>query len=156
MAGSTTLSKLYHLVKHEVISYDRYVSGELKVIGLPDFKNTDCVVNEKFSYPEWVEHFDKYTVSKVEGIESIPFIKNYFQFPVSDIHLFVSNKTSYSFKWHYDDVNVFLFVLKGQKRLQVRSKTYVLNPGQGALIPKRYLHRAFSRKGTWALSVGFK
>lgn len=155
MAGSTTVSRLYRLVKDEVTSYDRYISNELKVIGLPGFENKDCIVSDKFSYIEWVENCKNYSVSKVEGIESIPFIKNYFQFPVSDIHLFVSNKTSYSFKWHYDDVNVFLFVLKGQKRLQVRSRTYILNPGQGALIPKRYLHRAFSRKGTWALSVGF-
>ncbi len=156
MAGLITTSNLYNLVKHEVISYDRFTSGELKVIGLAGYERTDCIVKDKFSYAEWVNCYKKYNTIKVEGIEKTSNIKKAFKLPVSDIHLFVAQRTSYSFKWHYDDVNVFLFVLRGQKRLQVRNRTYILNPRQGAVIPKRHLHRAFSRKGTWALSIGFK
>lgn len=156
LAGSITTSNLYKLVRQEVTSYERYVTGELKVIGLPSFEHTDCVVKDKLSYAEWLDSYSKYCSTKVEGIEKTATIKKAFRLPVTDIHLFVAQRTSYSFRWHYDEVNVFLFVLRGQKRLQVRNKTYILNPGQGAVIPKRHLHRAFSRKGTWALSVGFK
>jgi mannose-6-phosphate isomerase-like protein (cupin superfamily) len=156
LAGSITTSNLYKLVRHELTSYERFASGELKVIGLLGYERTDCIVKDKFSYAEWVNAYKQYNTVKVEGIEKTATIKKAFNLPVTDIHLFVAQRTSYSFKWHYDEVNVFLFVLRGQKRLRVRNKTYILNPGQGAVIPKRHLHRAFSRKGTWALSIGFK
>lgn len=145
--------ELYRLVKDQVLSYDRYQSGELKVIGLPGFPRTDCIVNHKLSYAEWVNSYHNYPTAKVEGIESMT--NSFKKLSPNDIHLFVSNKTSYSFKWHTDDVNVYLYVLRGSKRLQVKNKTIILTAGQGAFIPKGHLHRVFSKKNTWALSVGF-
>ena len=155
LAGSMirSNSKLYNICRDQIISYDRYQTGELKVIGLPGLLHTDTIVRTKFSYADWVNNHSKYSVIKVEGLETM--IDTFRQFNPRDIHLFVSNKTSFSFKWHKDDVNVFLYVIKGYKKLQVKSKTYFLTAGQGALIPKGHLHRAFSKKGTWALSVGY-
>ena len=145
--------KLYSMCRDQITSYDRYCTGELKVIGLPGLMHTDTVVRSKFSFVDWINNYTKYPVIKVEGMETI--IDEFKQFSPRDIHLFVSNKTSFSFKWHKDDVNVFLYVIKGYKKLQVKSKTYILTAGQGALIPKGHLHRAFSKKDTWALSVGY-
>lgn len=139
--------KLYQIVKDEIISLDRYTAGELKVIGLPGFLNTDCIVKDKFSYSNWMEKYQQYSTIKVEGLVVEQF---------TDVHLFVNTKTSYSFKWHTDNVDVFLYVIKGHKKLQVKNKTYLLSAGQGALIPKGHLHRAFSKKDTWALSIGRK
>lgn len=156
LVGSIITSKLYRLLVNEVTSYDRYQSGELKVIGLPGFEHTDCIVKEKLSYAEWIASCKKYAVTKVEGIEKTATIKKQFRLPTKDIHLFVANKTSYSFKWHTDNINVFLFVVKGKKRIQIKNKTHILRPGQGVIIPKGSLHKAFSQKSTWALSVGFK
>ncbi len=148
------ISNLLQKIKLEPISYDRYNSGELKVIGFPGFKNIDCVVKEKLSYSEWISTKDVYPTIKVEGLEKT-IKKEFKKFKKRDIHLFVTQKSSYSFKWHSDDVNVYLYVLKGYKRLQIKNKTYILHAGQGAYIPKGHLHRAFSRKNTWALSIGF-
>lgn len=145
--------KLYNNCRDQIISYERYQSGELKVIGLPGLMHTDTVICNKFSYADWIKNYSKYSVIKVEGMETI--IDEFKQFKPRDIHLFVSNKTSFSFNWHKDNVNVFLYVIKGYKKLQVKSKTYILTAGQGALIPKGHLHRAFSKKDTWALSVGY-
>lgn len=148
MAGLITTSnqRLLQLVRNETISYDRYTAGELKVIGFPGFANTDCIVKDKLSYAEWLETYHKYPTIKVEGLCVEKF---------KDVHLFVNTRSAYSFKWHTDTVNVYLYVIKGQKRLQVKNKTYLLQAGQGAFIPKGHLHRAFSKKDTWALSIGY-
>lgn len=148
MAGLITTSnrRLFRLVKDELESYSRYDSGELRVIGYPGFANTDCVVKDKLSYSQWLETYHQYPTIKVEGLTVEKF---------SDVHLFVNTKSAYSFKWHADTVNVYLYVIKGQKRLQVKNRTYLLSAGQGAFIPKGQLHRAFSKKGTWALSIGY-
>jgi mannose-6-phosphate isomerase-like protein (cupin superfamily) len=149
-------SKILKLVKDQHLDYSRYESGELKVIGHPDHRHSDYCVNEFHSYIEWVKDYQKYPVIKVEGIENIKKIKDAFDLPVDNIHLFVSQNFGISFNWHRDDVNVFLYVLKGQKRLWVRDKQYIINARQGVLIPKGHLHRVRSKKGTVALSVGYR
>jgi mannose-6-phosphate isomerase-like protein (cupin superfamily) len=146
---------LLRLIKQELDSYQKYESGELKVIGLPDLPHIDCVVNQHMSYAVWLNTRTQYPTVKVEGLERT--ISKFFKkFKTQDIHLFVNQKSAFSFKWHYDTVDVFLYVVKGVKKLQVKNKTYILRKGQGALIPKGHLHRAFSLKDTWALSVGLK
>ena len=148
---------LYSLVKNEILSFERYYSKDLKVIGLPSYPHTDAVVRDQLSFAEWVEIQPNVPVVKVEGIESNTKVKEYFSnFKVTDIHLFVSQKTRFSFKWHKDTVNVFLYVIKGKKRVHVKNKVYNLVAGQGVFIPKGYLHRVFSSKNTWALSVGMR
>ncbi len=157
LAGLTTLSNslLFKAVKHELESYQRYESKELKVIGLPGHSRTDSVVADHMSYPEWLAQRQRFVTAKVEGLEST--LLDYFKLAnIKDIHLFVNHRTAYSFKWHTDTVDVVLYVLKGHKKLQVKNKTYNLTAGSWAFIPKGHLHRAFSRKNTWALSLGLK
>lgn len=155
LVGSTTVSNLLKLIKSEPDSYEKYASGDLRVIGLPSFEHMDSVVKDQMSYSQWISTKHQYKTVKVEGLEK-SLAKYFKQLDTKDIHLFVNQKTSYSFKWHADNVDVFLFVLKGHKRLQIKNKSYILTAGTGAFIPKGYLHRAFSRKGTWALSIGLK
>jgi hypothetical protein len=147
--------RLLRILKKEIDSYQRYESGELRVIGLPNFSHVDCVVNQHMSYSSWVAFRHSYPTIKVEGLESVV-SKHFKKFNPIDVHLFVNQKNAYSFKWHYDKLNVFLYVVKGCKKLQIKNKTYKLTAGQGALIPKGHLHRAFSLKDTWALSIGMK
>lgn len=151
------VNDLLSLVKSEIISFNRYYSKDLKVIGLPDYPHTDAIVRDQVSFADWVEMQPSVPVIKVEGIENIAKVRKYFkQFKVTDIHLFVSQKTRYSFKWHKDTVNVYLYVLKGKKRVFIKNKIYELCAGQGVIIPKGHLHRVFNSKNTWALSVGIK
>jgi mannose-6-phosphate isomerase-like protein (cupin superfamily) len=157
LAGLITQSNLalFKTVKDEVDSYHRYESRDLKVIGLPGFLRTDSVVSDHMSYAQWISTRSRYTTVKVEGLEST-LINEFNLTNIKDIHLFVNQRTAYSFKWHTDNVDVVLYVLKGCKTLQVRNKTYTLTAGSWAFIPKGHLHRAFSRKNTWALSLGLK
>jgi mannose-6-phosphate isomerase-like protein (cupin superfamily) len=53
-------------------------------------------------------------------------------------------------------VPVYLYVLKGSKRVSIQNKTFIVKAGQGVLIPKGHKHRVFNYKNTWALSIGLK
>lgn len=140
--------QLLPLLRQEIVNYDRYQSGQLKIIGYPGFSNSDIVVREVMGYIEWLGTQQQYPIIKIEGLENI--------IPVSDsVHLFYNQKSRYSFNWHTDPVNVQLHVLKGTKVLQVKNKTHKLVAGQSAMIPKNHLHRAYSTADTWALSIGF-
>jgi mannose-6-phosphate isomerase-like protein (cupin superfamily) len=149
---------LYKIVKDEIVSFDRYISGQLLALDrsvLSGFISWNA--KEKFSYTDWVQKINSFTVVKVEGLEDNKNICKYFRkFKIKDIHLFNSIKTDYSFGWHHDTVNVYLYVLKGKKRVSIKNKTVVLNAGQGILIPKGNKHRVFNYKNTWALSIGLK
>ena len=140
------MRKLLQLLKREITSYDRYESGELRVIGYPGFPNSDINVKYHMSYSQWLESHQSYPIIKVEGLENIvPGFKS--------VHLFYNQKSRHSFKWHTDPVDVQLYVIKGTKFLQVKNKNYKLVAGQSARIPKNYLHRAYSIADTWALSI---
>ena len=140
--------QLLPLLRQEIISYDRYQSGQLKIIGYPGFSNSDIIVREVMGYVEWLGTYQQYPIIKIEGLENV--------IPVSDsVHLFYNQKSRRSFKWHTDPVNVHLHVLKGTKFLQVKNKDYKLVAGQSAIIPKNHLHRAYRTADTWALSIGF-
>jgi hypothetical protein len=156
LADLTTTFEIYKSVKDELTSYERFANNDIKVIGYPGYLNSDCTVRNKFSFSEWVCSHNQWPVIKVEGIETISAVSNNFKrFNPTSIHLFVSQKTGYSFKWHKDNVNVFLYVIRGKKIVQVKNKTYSVGPGSGVYIPKNDLHRVFSFKDTWALSVGY-
>ena len=140
----------------EITSFDRYLSGDLKVIGLDNYPNSDSIVSEHFSFSEWLIYYKKYPIIKVEGIEKVrSILKQYKNFDPKDIHLFVSQKTGHSFRWHRDNVNVYLHVIKGKKIVRLKNQTFILKKGQGVHIPKRSLHKVFSVKDTWALSIGY-
>lgn len=150
-------TKILKLLRDEIISFDRYNSGQLIALDR-NVKSgfLSLIANKKFSYTEWVKNINSFTVVKVEGLEDNPTIRRAFkQFKIKDIHLFNSIKTDYSFGWHHDVVNVYLHVLKGKKRVSIRNKTHIISAGQGIVIPKGYKHRVHNYKDTWALSVGY-
>jgi mannose-6-phosphate isomerase-like protein (cupin superfamily) len=151
-------TRLLKIVKDEIISFDRFNSGQLLALDRSVASGfVSWNAKEKFTYTEWVENIDSFTVVKVEGLEDNKSICNHFkQFKIKDIHLFNSIKTDYSFGWHHDSVNVYLYVLKGKKRISIRNKTFTLHSGQGIFIPKGHKHRVFNYKNTWALSIGLK
>jgi mannose-6-phosphate isomerase-like protein (cupin superfamily) len=148
-----TVSKL--LADH-LLDYAKYEQGLIKVIGHPDYKHSDCIVKDFFTFSQWIEQHKSYPVIKVEGLETDPDISSCFdKINFKNIHLFVNQKFGYSFNWHKDDVNVLLHVIKGQKTVYIRNKKVILHPGQHVIIPKGHLHRASSIQNTWALSVGY-
>jgi mannose-6-phosphate isomerase-like protein (cupin superfamily) len=150
----TLSSKIILFLKKEMFSYEKYFSKELKVIGFPGLLNKDCIVKDKLTYNSWIETAHTYPVIKIEGIP-FKYVKH-INSQIIDIHAFISQKSSISFNWHTDDVNVYLYVLKGKKIVQIKNKTYILTKNQSCIIPKKYIHRVFSKKNTWALSIAIK
>ena len=149
------IKQLCSLLKDEPLSYNRYNSEQLKVIGFENYKHSDCIVKNKMSYSDWIFQKDKFPVIKIEGIEDIKKVMLHFP-KCKNIHMFVHQKSCRSFNWHTDNVTVFLFVLKGRKVVHIKSRKIVLTPGKGVIIPKGHLHKVFSNKGTWALSIGYQ
>jgi mannose-6-phosphate isomerase-like protein (cupin superfamily) len=151
--------KLLKLIKNEIISFDRYIAGQLIALDRNGVKSgfISLIANKNFSYTEWVNNLNSFTVIKVEGLEDNKIIRDKFKkFKIKDIHLFNSIKTDYSFGWHHDTLNVYLYVLKGKKRVSIRNKTCIVTAGQGVFIPKGHKHRVYNYKDTWALSIGLK
>ena len=146
------------ILKKETISSNRYAFGQLTALDRNPVKSgfKSWIANQKFTYVEWLKNIKSFTVIKVEGLEDNKTLCKIFkQFKIKDIHLFNSIKTDYSFGWHHDTVNVYLYVLEGKKRVSIRNKTYIVNAGQGIVIPKGYKHRVYNYKNNWALSIGF-
>lgn len=144
---------LYKAVADQITDYNRFEQHNIRVIENPGRSGSDTCVSRIMDYPKWIANYKQYPVIKVEGIEDT--ISNFPPFAVKDVHLFVHQKYGQSFKWHKDDVNVYLYVLRGFKRLHVQNRVYDLYPGQGCIIPKGHLHKAVSNQGTWALSIGY-
>lgn len=148
--------ELLLLTKDLLVDYNRFENNDIRVIGYPGYLHADCLVNTKFDYLTWIRDYKNYSAVKVEGLETIDAIKSKFKkFTVKNIHLFVAQKFGYSFNWHRDNLNVFLYVIKGRKTVFLRDRKIILNPGQGVIIPKHHTHKVYSRADTWALSVGY-
>jgi mannose-6-phosphate isomerase-like protein (cupin superfamily) len=145
---------LIPILKEQLLDYNNYEQGLLKVIGYPGYPISDCTVCNVMSYSEWINTYHTYPVIKVEGIESIQQIRQHYN-NCTNIHLFVNQHFGFSFNWHKDDVNVRLSVLKGKKTVWIKEKKYILHTSQSVIITKGYLHRVCSQKDTWALSVGY-
>lgn len=139
--------KLLEIANEEIVSYERYETGELKVIGFPNLKHTDVQVKDVMSFGTWLETYKLHPVIKVEGLERV------LDYSSNSIHLFYTQEDGLSFNWHTDDVDVLLYVIQGEKLLQFKDEEHLLKAGESAAIPKGTLHRANSRKNTVALSI---
>jgi len=119
----------------------------------------DSKAVDLMSYREWVSDLNQFPVIKIEGFEQNKILRAAIKpiLPsVKDVHVFKTNETGFSFKWHKDNVDVKLLVLSGMKIVYIRGRKHILKPGQYVDIPKGHLHRAFSTTGTVALSIGMK
>ncbi len=140
------LKNIYNLqsiLEDAITSYDRYETGDTKFIQ----DHIDSIVKDSITYSNWVAEYQQYPVVKVDGIE------NYLTMPCSTIHLFLNNEANYSFDWHKDDVNVFLYVVKGKKQVYIEQDMIELSEGEGVHIPKGSMHKVYSDADTWALSI---
>lgn len=148
---------LFKEIKDEIISFERYSNRQLVAIERTNNKSISWHANDKLSYGEWLSKLHTLPSVKVEGLEDNHKLINYFgSMNIKDIHLFHNPKTSYSFNWHYDCEDVFLYVVKGFKIVRIKNKIHRLSSGQGVRIPKGHLHKVLSKKDTWALSIGSK
>jgi len=147
-------------IHNNTLDYNSFITGNLMMLkkhpvrGALDFKAVDVM-----SYSEWILNLNSFQTVKIEGFESNKYLRAAIKpilEQVKDVHVFKTNQTGFSFKWHKDDVDVKLLVLKGTKTIYIRGAKYILKAGQYVDIPKGHLHRAFSLKNTIALSIGMK
>lgn len=133
--------------------FNYYDRGLIRVIE----GRIDWAVKDKLSYSQWIDTYKQYPVIKIEGIElNSEILKTYPNLQIKNIHAFFSQKTGYSFKWHKDDLDVILLVLSGHKTVHLRNNIIDLYKGEKLLIKKGHIHKVFSKRGTWALSIGLQ
>ena len=150
-------NRIFNLIKNEIVSYERYEAGHLLAMDRSGPKLM-CWPCQKFSYAYWVNHINDFTSIKVSAAENIkPLYQAFKKFKiVGDIQIFYSAKRDYSFDAHKDVVNVYLYVVKGRKKVKVRDRIHILRPGQGIYIPKGHMHQVFNDANTWAVSLAVK
>jgi len=139
----------------EVLSYDRYADYQIQVI---DKKGNDHFAKDLISFGKWAEVWKTYPNIKVEGLDDKPYHKKSIDEGfrrVNSNHLFVNNKGGFSFKEHKDDTNVYLHVLKGEKKVHMLGNVYTVKANNGIHIPEGVYHKVDSKPDTWALSIGY-
>ena len=144
---------MIELLKSEIESYDRYQNNQIFYI---DENGKDFSVKDSFSYSQWLKKIIEYSTIKVEGLENNHFItSNFLRFKINSIHLFYKNKKGFSFNWHKDDTNVYLYVIGGRKKVFIEDNIYWVGNGDGVHIKKGQKHKVESDDQTWALSIGY-
>ena len=98
MAGLITTSKL----RVELFSHERYLLGQLSIFGYDQYKHTDTIVSNVMSYSDWINSYKDFNGIKVEGLETTNLPKHFKSIKVKNIHLFLNQKSGFSFKWHSD------------------------------------------------------
>ena len=144
------------LLECEVEDYSRYENNQL--IFLKDRK--DFRLKDEMSFASWLQQWRNQDSIKVEGLEDNASIVANFPFlNINSIHLFANLKGEFSFPKHSDDVNVYLHIVQGSKKIyqwvdDMKYETFI-QVGQSHVINSGVEHEVDSEKNTWALSVGF-
>lgn len=142
-------------LKHLILSYEYYYRDKLLALDRRKRFIGSTYVKQKYSYSNWIRNHKQFCAIIAEKLDDEPKYSKMFGLQnVVNLHLFYSPKTNYSFNWHTDTENVFLYVLKGKKIVQIKNKKHILTQGMGVHIPKGHIHRVFNSKETWALSFG--
>lgn len=154
LINSTRCSIITKEINSQLYNIDNYIAGNFRVIvdGCDDVE-----VSTTYSFEEWIDNIKKFPLVKIEGMEdnkTINFVLN--KYIVGSIHVFITNKTGYSFNWHKDKCTVLLLVLQGKKIVNIMNKKTTIKQNEFVVIKRGEMHRVFSTKGTIALSIGIK
>jgi mannose-6-phosphate isomerase-like protein (cupin superfamily) len=146
-------------LREEILSHDRYEARQIFYI---DDEGRDREVKEHMSYGEWLRESERFKTIKVEGLEETKWITECVDEVVynitgkkrSNIHLFVNQKPGVSFKSHKDDLDVYLYVVKGKKKVNFDTESKIAYADEGVYIPEGKTHNVDSEADTWGLSIG--
>ena len=146
-------------LKEQIQSHDRYEARQLFYI---DDNGLDREVKEHMSFGEWLREYERYKTIKVEGLEDTPWLREVLDEVVlnitgkkrQDIHLFVNQKPGVSFKAHRDDKDVYLYVVKGKKTVDLDGIKQIVYDDEGVIIKEGVKHFVENEADTWGLSIG--
>lgn len=142
----------------EILSFSRYENNQIIYI---DKNGKDYKVKDEITYGNWIKTYKDIPNIKVEGLEDKFFhtkiLKDFnLDYNVKNVHLFYNQYGGFSFPEHADDINVFLYVAKGSKKVYTDNHPVLVNEEQAVFIPKGVKHKVDSSANTWALSIGFE
>ena len=146
-------------LRDEIQSHDRYNARQIFYI---DDEGRDREVKEHMTYGEWLREYERFKTIKVEGLEETKWITECVDEVVhnitgkkrSNIHLFVNQKPGVSFKSHKDDLDVYLYVVKGKKKVSLNGEVKPIYDDEGILIEQGVKHFVDNEADTWGLSIG--
>ena len=146
-------------LKEEIQSHDRYEARQLFYI---DDEGLDREVREHMTYGEWLREFERFKTIKVEGLEDVAWLREVLDEVVlnitgkkrQDIHLFVNQKPGVSFREHKDDKDVYLYVVKGKKKVSLNGEVKPIYDDEGILIEQGVKHFVDNEADTWWLIIG--
>ena len=146
-------------LRDEIQSHDRYNARQIFYI---DDEGRDREVKEHMTYGEWLREYERFKTIKVEGLEETKWITECVDEVVhnitgkkrSNIHLFVNQKPGVSFKSHKDDLDVYLYVVKGKKKVSLNGEVKPVYDDEGILIEQGVKHFVDNEADTWGLSIG--
>jgi len=143
-------------LKDEILSFSRYENNQIIYI---DKKGKDYKVKEEITYGVWLKTYKEIPNIKVEGLEDkffhLKVLEQYqLNFKIKNVHLFYNQYGGFSFPEHIDDIDVFLYVIKGSKKIYIDNEPFLIKEDQAVLIPKGVKHKVDSSANTWALSIG--
>ncbi len=130
-------------LKDEIQSHDRYNARQIFYI---DEEGRDREVKEHMTYGEWLREYERFKTDEV--VHNITGKKR------SNIHLFVNQKPGVSFKSHKDDLDVYLYVVKGKKKVNVEGEDKIAYADEGVFIKEGQYHYVDNEADTWGLSIG--
>ena len=126
-------------LKTEIQSHTRYEARQLFYI---DENGLDREVKEHMTFGEWLREVLDEVVKNITGKTR------------QDIHLFVNQKPGVSFKPHKDDKDVYLYVVKGKKKVNMNNEVKPIYDDEGIVIKQGAEHFVESEADTWGLSIG--
>ena len=149
----------------EIVSYDNYVNGLTYVIsqhrvGAREFYGS-VSANALYTYHEYLHNLKSFNAIQINNVDKTyqinSFLKKNFKFKkFLNCSIFFNSTTNYSLMKHKDNYDVYLYVLKGKKKVQIQNKKRTLIQKQGIKIQKNFSHKVFNQKNTLALSIAYK
>jgi hypothetical protein len=153
------------IVIKEIVSYDNFVNGVTYVIGqhrvgAREFYGS-VSANALYTYHEYLHKLRSFNAIQINNVDKNYHINSLLKKNLKfkkflNCSIFFNSTASYSLMKHKDNYNVYLYVLKGKKKVQIQNKKRTLIQKQGIKIQKNFSHKVFNQKNTFALSISYK
>jgi mannose-6-phosphate isomerase-like protein (cupin superfamily) len=134
-----------------------YEQGMIRIVHPDPMKHTASSIMDVIAFEDRVikiEQYDKFNAVLFAVCRDLGIDFSH-QGPVT-CHVFVSPAGAESFPEHTDPDDVYLFMLRGEKRIRVEDHEHRLRAGNGLFIPHGTPHEAFTDQDSVMLSFGLE
>lgn len=158
------INMLKILIK-EIVNHKNFINDKIFTIGYHKIEGREFYgsvnANSLYTYHSYLSKICSFNSIQINNVETNSKIRSYLRKNFSfrkflNCSIFFNYKTTYSLPRHKDNYHVFLFVLKGKKKISVQNKKRIIKANEGIIIPKNFSHRVLNQKNTFALSIAYK